>query len=164
MRRCPCASLCISSSLRYSSREVVQRTATSIALLTVLLAGIVAPTGLCVLMCERHSRTESQRHCIQSSDTMPGMPHHHSVMNHPAVQATSLVIVSHSCQSNCVTAERLNASRRAIPQVTVVKTGPIVLDTAAEFATPDHAAAWRSDNSPPYSPSAYTASFSVLRI
>ena len=162
--RCPWASLCVSSSLRYSFREVVQRTATLIALLTVLLTGIVAPSGLCVLMCERDSRTESQRHCIQSSDTMPGMAHHHSTMNHPAVQVTSLVMVSHSCQSNCVTAERLNASRRAIPQVAVVESGPFALDTAAEFATPDLVAAWSSDNSPPYSPAAYTASFSILRI
>jgi hypothetical protein len=157
-------SLCISSSMRYSFREVEQRTATSIVLLTVLVAGSFAPTGLCVLRCERHSRTESQRHCIQSSDTMPGMAHHHSAMNHPAVQATSLVIVSHSCQSNCVTEERLNASRRAIPQVTVVESSPMVLDTSTECSTPVPAAAWSSDNSPPYSPSAHTASFSILRI
>jgi len=72
--------------------------------------------------------------------------------------------MSHSCQLNCVTAERLNASREAIPQVTVVESGPIVLDTTAEFATPDHGAAWSSDNSPPYSPSAHTASFIIRRI
>ena len=164
MRRCPCASLCISSSLRYSFREAVQRTATSIALLTVLVAGIVAPAGLCALMCERHSRAESQRHCIESSDTMPGMAHNRSAMNYPAIQAMSLAMVSHSCQSNCVTAERLNASRKVVPQVRVVESGPLVLDTTAEVAAPDPAAAWSSDNSPPYRPSAYTASFTILRI
>src|SRR5260370_5577002 len=123
MRRCTCASLCISSSLRYSFREVVQRAATSIVLLTILLAGIITPTGVCALMCERQSRAESQRHCVQSSDTMAGMFHDHSAMNHPAVQAMSLVMVSHSCLSNCVTAERLNASRKFGTPGTIIETG-----------------------------------------
>ncbi len=164
MRRCTCASLCISSSLRYSFREVVQRAATSIVLLTILLAGIITPTGVCALMCERQSRAESQRHCVQSSDTMAGMVHDHSAMNHPAVQTMSLVMVSHSCLSNCVTAERLNASRKFVPQVTVVESGPVVLDTTAEFAAPDPAIAWSADNGPPASPTAHGASFSILRI
>lgn len=164
MRRYPGASLCISSSLRYSFRRVVQRSATSIALLSVLVAGIFAPSGLCLLMCERLPRTETQRHCIQSSETMPGMVHHHSAMNHSAVRSTSLITVSPSCQLNCVTAERLNVSRGGMSQVTLVENSPIVLDTTAEFAPPDHGAAWSSDNSPPYSPSAQTASFSILRI
>src|ERR1700732_1303945 len=86
MRRYPGASLCISSSLRYSFRGVVQRTATSIALLTVLVAGIFAPSGLCLLMCERHPRTETQRHCIQSSDTMPGIARNMSTATIPTIQ------------------------------------------------------------------------------
>jgi len=144
--------------------KVPRRTATSIVLLTVLVTGIVTPTGFCALMCERHSRLESQRHCSEPSDAMPGMVHDHSAMNHPAVEAMSLVMVSHSCQSNCVTAERLNASRKVVPQVTVVESGPVVLDTTTEFSAPDPAAAWSSDSSPPYRSSAYTASFTILRI
>src|SRR5260370_17397208 len=92
MRRCTCASLCISSSLRYSFREVVQRAATSIVLLTILLAGIITPTGVCALMCERQSRAESQRHCVQSSDTMAGIVHDHSPLNNPPVQTIILLI------------------------------------------------------------------------
>ena len=158
-----CTSLhLIQSNVRFS--KVAPRTATSIVLLTILLAGIIAPTGVCALMCERHSRVETQRHCSQSSDTMPGMGHGHSAMNHQGFADMRLVIVSYSCQLNCVTAERLDASRRAMPQVTEVESDPVALDTAAEFAPPDHGATWSSDNSPPYSPSASTASFSVLRI
>jgi hypothetical protein len=141
----------------------MQRTVTSIALLTVLLIGIFAPTGLCVLLCGRHSRPESQRHCIQSSDTMPGMAHDHSAKNHAAVQAMSPVMVSDWCVSHCVTAERLNASRKFVPHVTVVKSGPVVSDTAAEFATANPTAAWSPNNSPPYPSSASAASFSILR-
>jgi hypothetical protein len=76
----------------------------------------------------------------------------------------SAVLVSQSCQTNCVMAERLNVWRKVVPQVTVVESGAVVLDAAAEFAAPDPAAAWSSDTSPPYSPTAYTASFSILRI
>ncbi len=160
----PCGSLCISSSLRYSLREVVQRTATSIALLTVLVAGILAPTGVCALMCERHSRAESQRHCNEPSDAMPGMVHDHSAMNHPRVEAMNQMFVSQSCRSNCVTAERMNVSRTIVPQATVVESGPVVLNTTAELLMPDRASAWSSDNSPPSPPSASPASFSILRI
>jgi hypothetical protein len=164
MRCCRCTSLCISSNLRYSFRGVMQRTATSIALLTVLVAGIFAPSGLCLLICERHPRTETRRHCIQPSDNMPGMAHDHSAMDHPGVEAMSAVLVSHSCQTNCVTAECLNVWRKVVPQVTVVERGAVVLDAAAEFAAPDPAAAWSSDARPPYSPPPYAASFSILRI
>jgi len=142
---------------------VPRRTATSIVLLTVLLAGIT-PTGVCALVCERHALAESQRHCNQPSDTMPGMADDHSAINHPRFQAMSPVMVSHSCQSNCVTEERLNTPRKIVPQVTVVESGAVVLDTTADFAAPDPAAAWSSDSSPPYSPPAYSASFSILRI
>jgi hypothetical protein len=143
---------------------VPPRTATSIVLLMVLLAGIT-PTGVCALMCERQALSESQRHCNQPSDTMPGMADDHSAMNHPPrIQAMSPVMVSHSCQSNCVTEERLNTSRKIVPQVTVVEGDAVVLDTTADFPAPHPAAAWSSDSSPPYSPPAYSASFSILRI
>lgn len=140
------------------------RTATSIVLLTVLLAGIITPAGVCALMCERHSRAETQRHCSQAADTMPGMAHDHSAMNHPGVEAKSPVLVSQACRSNCVTAERLNLSRKVIPRVTVIQNGIVILDTTTEFLTPDPASAWSSDNSPPSPSYASVASFSILRI
>jgi hypothetical protein len=102
--------------------KVANRTTTSIMLLAVFVAGILTPTGMCVLMCERHTRVETQRHCISSSDTMPGMVDQHSAMNHSAVEAMSVVMVSRSCETACVTAERLNVSRKVVPQVTVVQT------------------------------------------
>ena len=143
---------------------MVPKTATSVALLTVLVAGIITPTGVCVLMCERHSRAESQRHCSKPSDAMPGMVHDHSAMIHPGIEAMSSMLVSQSCRSNCVTAERLNVSRKVVPQVTVIERGPVVLDSTAEFLMPDPANAWSSDYSPPSLPSASAASFSILRI
>jgi hypothetical protein len=142
---------------------VVSRTATSIVLLTVLLAGIT-PTGVCALMCERHARAEIQRHCIPVSDTMPGMVHDHSAMNHPAVEAMSLVMVSQSCQMSCVTAERLNASNKVVPRVTVVQTAAVLLDTTVEFLVPGFTAAWGLDSGPPAPLPAQAASFSILRI
>src|SRR5713101_2494340 len=129
--------------------KVARKTATSIVLLTVLLAWIITPTGLCALMCERHPRAESQRHCSQPSDSMPGMAHDNSAMNHPGVEAMSAVLVSRSCQTNCVTAERLNVWRKVVPQVTVVQSGAVVLGTTAKFLAPDSAAAWILDGSPP---------------
>ena len=115
-------------------------------------------------MCERHTRAESQRHCISSSDTMRGMVHEHSAMNHPAVEAMSLVIVSQSCQASCVSAERLNASMKVVPLVTVVQTAAVVLDRTAEFLTPGFSAVWGLDSGPPAPPHAHAASFPILRI
>ena len=143
--------------------KVPRRTATSIVLLTVLLAGLT-PTGVCALICERHARPESQRHCSQPSDTMSGMVHDHSAMNHPGVEAMSAVLMSQSCQTNCVTAERLNVWRRVVPQVTVVRSSTVVLSTTAEFLAPDFTAAWGLDSGPPASPPEHAASFSILRI
>jgi len=76
----------------------------------------------------------------------------------------SSLLVSQSCEPNCVTAERLNLSRKDVPQVTVVQSGAVVLDTTAKFSTPDPAAAWGLDSGPPSPPSTYAASFSILRI
>jgi hypothetical protein len=144
--------------------KVPRRTATSIVLLTVLVAGIVTPTWVCALMCVRHYRAESQSHCSQSSDSMPGMLHDHSTMNHPGLKSVSPVLVSQSCQPNCARAERLNVSRNVAPQVTVVQNGAVVLDTTAEFLASDPAAAWSLDSGPPFPPSGYAAPFSILRI
>ena len=142
---------------------MVSRTATSIILLTVLIAGIT-PTGVCAFMCERHARAESQRHCSQPSDSMPGMAHDHSAMDHPGVEAVSAVLVSQSCQTNCVTAERLNVWRKVVPEVRVVRSSAVVLSTTAEFLAPDFTAVWGLDSGPPAPPPAQAAAFSILRI
>jgi hypothetical protein len=143
--------------------KVPRRTATSIVLMTVLLAGIT-PTGVCTLMCERQARAESQRHCGQPSNSMPGMAHDHSAMNHPGVEALSAMLMSQSCQTNCITAERLNVWRKVVPQVTVVRSGAFTLATTAEFLAPDFTAVWGLDSGPPAPPPAHAASFSILRI
>ena len=140
------------------------RTATAIALLTTLVAGIVSPLGICAVMCQRHSRTEIHHHCGQDSDPMPGMAHDHSAMHHSAVGDMTLVVQAHSCQSDCAVAERLNTSRKIVPHVTVVQTGAVVLDASLKYLDRDLESAWSLDSGPPSFPSAHAASFSILRI
>jgi hypothetical protein len=155
-------------SLAFCCREMVKfpgvarRTATSIVLLTALLAGIT-PTGLCTLLCERHSRAESQSHCSQPSGSMSGMVHDHSAMNYSRVQAMS-VLMSQSCQTNCATTERLSVWRRIVPQVTAVRSDAVVLGTTAEFLAHYFTSAWGLDSGPPTRSPARAASFSILRI
>jgi hypothetical protein len=115
-------------------------------------------------MCERHTRAENQRHCGQLSDSMPGMAHDHSAMNHPDVEAMSAVLMSQSCQTNCVTAERLNVWRRVVPRVAEVRISAVVLGTTAKVLAPDFTAAWGLDSGPPAPPPAHAASFFILRI
>jgi hypothetical protein len=155
---------CVSRTTCGTVLRVAPRITTAIVLLTALLAGIITPTMACALMCDRHPRVESQRHCDQPSDSMPGMVHRHSAMMQPDVGATSLMSVSQSCRSNCVTTERLNVSRKIVPHVTVVQTGAAVLDITAEFVPRDPAAACSSDGGPPAPLAACSASFSILRI
>jgi hypothetical protein len=143
---------------------VAYRTATFIVLFAVLVAGILTPTGMCALMCERHARAERQPHCVQPMDTMPGMAHGHSAMNHAAVEDMSPGMAPQSCRANCVTAERLDVSRKVILPVTVVKTEVVVQEASARFVTAGAVGAWSSDSSPPAPPAAYSASFSILRI
>ena len=140
------------------------RTVASMVLLTALLAGTVSPMAVCALMCERHSRADAHHHCVQDSDPMPGMAHHHSAMHHSAVGETTLVVEAQSCQADCAVAERLNISRTVVPRVTVVQTGTIVLDAISELLTPRLESTWSLDSGPPFLPSAYTASYSILRI
>jgi hypothetical protein len=104
--------VCVSRTTCGTVLRVAPRITTTIVLLTALLAGIITPAMACALMCDRHPRVESQRHCDQPSDSMPGMVHRHSAMMQPDVGATSLMSVSQSCRSNCVTTERLNVSRK----------------------------------------------------
>ena len=143
---------------------MARRTATSIVLLIMLVAGSFTPTAFCALMCERHTRVESPRHCVQSSDAMPGMVHDHSAMNPPAVEIMNLVMMSQSCQTNCVTAERLDTSRKIVPQVRAVHSQTVVLDTTVDFLAADATAVWGLDSSPPAPSPAHVMSFSILRI
>ena len=92
------------------------------------------------------------------------MAHDHSAMNHPGVETMRAVFVSQSCLTNCVTAERLNVWRKIVPQVTVVRSGAVVLGTTAEFLAPDFTAAWGLDSGPPAPRPVHAASFSILRI
>lgn len=85
-------------------------------------------------------------------------------MNHSGVEAMGAVLLSQSCQTNCVTTERLNVWRKVVPQVTVVRSGVVVLGSTAEFLAPDFTAASGLDSGPPAPPPANAASISILRI
>ena len=148
---------------KVQSSKMPRRTATSIVLVTVLLAGN-APTSVCALMCQRQAQAKGQRHCSHRPESMPGMVHEGSAMNHPGVEAISAVLVSQLCQTNCVTAERLNVWREVVPQVTVVRSRAVVLSTTAEFLALDFTAAWGFDSGPPAPSPPHLASFSILRI
>ena len=143
--------------------KMPRRTATSIVLVTVLLAGN-APTSVCALMCERQVQAKGQRHCSHPPESMPGMVHDRSAMNHPGVEAISAVLMSQLCQTNCVIAERLNVWREVAPPMTEVRSRAVVLSTTAEFLALDFTAAWGFDSSPPAPSPPHLASFSVLRI
>jgi hypothetical protein len=143
--------------------KMPRRTATSIVLVTVLLAGN-APTSVCALMCERQVQAKGQRHCSHPPESMPRMVHDRPAMNHPGVEVISAVLVSPLCQTNCVTAERLNAWREVVPQVTEVRSRAVVLSATAEFLALDFTAAWGFDSGPPAPSPPRIASFSILRI
>jgi hypothetical protein len=142
---------------------VPRRTATSIVLLTVLLAGIT-PTGFCALMCERHAPAESRHHCSGTSNNMPGMAHDRSAMDHLSVEAVSAVSVSQSCRTKCATTQRLNVWRKVVPQVTVVRSRAVVLSKTIEFLAPKCIAVWGLDSGPPARRRVRAVSFSILRI
>jgi hypothetical protein len=140
------------------------RIATSMVLLTALLAGILSPIGLCALMCERHSRAEAHHHCSKDSDPMPGMAHNHSAMHQYVVGDMIFVLGAQSCQTDCAVVEQFNISRKVVPQLTVVQTGAVVLDATSKSFAPHLEGAWSLDSGPPPFPSAYTSSYSILRI
>jgi hypothetical protein len=141
-----------------------RRIATSMGLLTTLLAGTLSPIGLCALMCERHSRAEAHHHCGQDSDPMPGMAHNHSAMHQFVVGDMTFVVGAQSCQTDCAVVEQLKISRKVVPPVTVVQTGAVVLDATSKRFAPQLESAWSLDSGPPPFPSAYTSSYSILRI
>ena len=156
--------ICTSHSRQDTVSDVAMRTPTSIFLLSALLVGILGTTGMCALMCERHRGTESHIHCGQQHhQAMRGMTHDHSAMNHPPIHPERPVMASQSCPSNCDRAERLNLSRKIVPQVTAAQTGAVALDTWATFLEPNTATTWSSGlgHAPP---TASSASFSILRI
>ncbi len=95
---------------------------------------------------------------------MPGMALDHSAMNHQGVEAVSAVLMSQSCQTNCVTADRLNVWRKVVPQVTVVRRSVVVLGIATAFLAVNFTDAWGLDSGPPVRPPAHAAPFSILRI
>ena len=140
------------------------RIATSMVLLTALLAGTLSPIGLCALVCERHSRAEAHHHCSKDSDPMPGMAHNHSAMHQYVVGDMIFAVGAQSCQTDCAVVEQLNISRKVVPQVTVVQTGAAVLGATSKFFAPHLEGAWSLDSGPPPFPSADTSSYSVLRI
>lgn len=140
------------------------KTPTSILLLSILVAGILSPPGLCAIMCERRSRAETQQHCSQAVDPMPGMMHHHSaMMSYPDVDVVMSLWAPRSCPANCDAAERLNLSRTSTP-VKVIYSRIGVPDTTANFRLSDPAAVWHSDGGPPTPHTAFAATFSILRI
>ena len=142
--------------------KVALRTPTSILLLTVLVAGILGPSGLCAAMCGRHLHaTAVRRPCRHASHPMSGMMHHHSAgMNH----RDSAALAQRSCPSNCDAVERLNLSRRASAQVRARQTGVVGPDAAAKLMSPDIVAAFCSYGGPPAPPKPSAAAFNVLRI
>jgi hypothetical protein len=145
--------------------QVALRTPTSIFLLSVLVAGVLSPSGLCALMCERRSHAEAQRHCSYAVDPMPGMKHHQLAgMKHPDIDAGIPLWTSRSCPSNCDAVERLNLSRKVTAQVKVIRPRIGVRDTTDSFLLSDLAAAWCSDEGPPTGCAAFAAAFNILRI
>lgn len=92
------------------------------------------------------------------------MAHEHSAMNHPEVEAISPALVSQSCQTNCVTAERLAVSRKVVLQTTPLESGVVTPKTTVKFLAADPPTSWFMDGTPPESHSPHLASFSILRI
>jgi hypothetical protein len=92
------------------------------------------------------------------------MVHDRSAMHPPGVEAIRAVLASQLCQTNCLTAERLNVWREVVPPVTEVRSRALVLTTTAEFPALDFTAAWGFDGGPPAPSPPQLASFSILRI
>jgi hypothetical protein len=78
---------------------------------------------------------------------MPGMAHNH--MHQFVVGDMTFVVGAQSCQTDCAAVEQLNISRKAVPQVTVIQTGAVVLDATSKFFAPHLESAWSLDSSPP---------------
>ena len=141
----------------------------STILLSALVVGVLSPTGMCALMCERHSRGDARDRCGQNSNPKPGMAHKHSAMHHHALGDSALVDVTvvvgaQSCQTDCALAEWFNVSRSVVARMTILQRNTVVPVAIPEFMSPDLEVAWNLDSGPPPVPSPYTASYSILRI
>jgi hypothetical protein len=140
------------------------RTPISIFLSGALLVGILTPTGVCALMCQRHSRAEGQHHCVQPRGAMPGMAHNHSDMHHDVVADVTAAVEAPSCETDCAKGERLSVARTVVPAVTRIPTGVVVLDTTSKFLLSRPVAAWSLDSGPPSAFFPHTVSYGILRI
>ena len=139
--------------------KVALRTSTSILLVSVLVAGILSPSGLCILMCRHQFRAESKRPCAHPQDPMPGMMHYRSsATTHPDRDT-----VTARCSSNCDEVERLNLPRKPTGQVTPQRAGIRDLDKLNRVAAPETARAFVVYGGPPDRYNTGPA-FSVLRI
>jgi hypothetical protein len=148
---------------------VATRKTISTILLSALVLGVLSPTGMCALMCERHSRGDARDRCGQNSNPKSGMAHKHSAMHHHALGDIALVDVTvvvgaQSCQTDCALAERFNVSRSVVARLTILQRNTVVPVAIPEFMSPDLEVAWNLDSGPPPVPVAYTASYSILRI
>jgi hypothetical protein len=143
--------------------QVALRTPTSILLLSVLVAGILSPSGLCARMCERRSQAETQHKCSHTADPMSAMMHHHSAMiSPPGMDEVTPVWTSRLCPANC-DAAALSLSSQAVAQLRVSHTRIGVPDATGDLPVYDRASSWRADGGPPARIS-FAATFSILRI
>jgi hypothetical protein len=143
---------------------VAVRTPISIFILGALLVGNLTPTGVCALMCQRHSRAEGQHHCVQPPGAMPGMAHNHSDMHPLAVADVTAAVEAPSCQTECAKGERLSVARKVVAAVTRIPTGIVILDATSEFLLARPVAAWSLDSGPPSAFFPHTVSYGILRI
>jgi hypothetical protein len=95
---------------------------------------------------------------------MPGMAHNHLAMHHSGSGNMILGGGAQSCRTDCAVADRLNTSRKIVPQVTIVQTGAVVLDASPKCLDRDLENAWSLASGPPSFSSAPSASFSILSI
>lgn len=138
------------------------RTPTSILLLSVLVTGILSPSGLCAVMCSSHVPTaDVQGPCDHASHPMSGMIHHHSAaMNH----SERGMMKQRACPSNCDALESLGAARKALVQLKLRQTGVAAADSTNRTTSPDIAAAWGSSGGSPVRREPLMVAFSILRI
>lgn len=140
--------------------KVALRTPTSIFLLSVLVAGVLSPSGLCALMCQRHLQPETQRACGHSSQQMSGMTHHHTA---GMIYPDGHVLTHPSCPSNCDAVARLILSKKATARVKARQTSTVEPESTDNFTSADIATAWCSHGDPPDRKKCMPA-FSILRI
>ena len=139
--------------------QVALRTSTSILVLSVLVAGILSPSGLCAFVCQRHTRAESPRPCSHASDSMSGMMHQHTA----AITAPDLGALNRSCASTCDAVALLDLSRKPAAHVTTGQSYFLVSHSTSRVPDPEIATVLGSPGGPPGLRKAMPAC-SVLRI